>query len=241
MDWRSRHISGKNRSWPAKASPNELPNSTHRKRRFKPAWENRSVPTTQGERFCSERSSCIDWKTPETRNSRSALATGCAANCRSFLLVIPTRRFLPIFSVKLTFLRSLLPMAKRQARRSEIRPRLRPDKRLRSRIISQRRWRQRFRLQQVLQVDSLCVPTAMTFDRRAPTLRSISRTVLAASLHPSERLAPPNPPQSRKEAGFRTGEGRGSRRRAHASLGGGTCSGERSRGDPSARVFRHFN
>jgi hypothetical protein len=87
----------------------------------------------------------------------------------------------------------------------------------------------------------LCVPTAMTFDRRAPTLRSISRTVLAASLHPSERLAPPNPPQSRKEAGFRTGEGRGSRRRAHASLGGGTCSGERSRGDPSARVFRHFN
>ena len=110
-------------------------------------------------------------------------ATGCAANCRASSPEIRTRRFLQICSVKLTFLRSLLPIAKRQARRSQIRPHLRPDKRLRSRLISERRCRQRFRLRQVLEVNSRCVPTAPTFDSRAPALRSISRTVLAALLH----------------------------------------------------------
>ncbi len=183
MDCRSRHISGKNSSWPAKAFPNELPNSTHRKRPCKLALENRSAPTTHGEKFCSARSFSIDWKTLGTPSSRSAWANGCAANSRASSPEIPTRRFLPVCSVRLTFLRSLLPIAKRQARRSQIRPRLRPDTRLRSRIISERRCRQRLRLRQVLEVNSRCVPTASTFDRRAPALRSISRTVLAALLY----------------------------------------------------------
>ncbi len=177
------NIFRKNSSWPAKALPNELPNSTRRKERFKPAWENRSAPTTQGEKCCSARLFSIDWEMPAMWNSRSALVTGCAANCRASSPEIRTRRFLQICSVKLTFLRSLLPIAKRQARRSQIRPHLRPDKRLRSRIISERRCRQRFRLRQVLEVNSRCVPTAPTFDSRAPALRSISRTVLAALLH----------------------------------------------------------
>ncbi len=183
MGCRSRNDFRKNRLWPAKALPNELPNSTHRKRPCKLALENRNAPTTHAEKCCLARSSCIDWKMPAMWNSRSAWANGCAANCRGSSPVIPTRRFLPICSVRLTFMRSLLPTAKRQARRSQIRQRLRPDKRLRSRIISERRRRQRFRLRQVLEVNSRCVPTASTFDSRAPALRSISRTVLAALLH----------------------------------------------------------
>ena len=183
MGCRSRNDFRKNRLWPAKALPNELPNSTHRKRPCKLALENRSAPTTHGEKFCSARSFSIDWKTLGTPSSRSAWANGCAANSRASSPEIPTRRFLPVCSVRLTFLRSLLPIAKRQARRSQIRPRLRPDTRLRSRIISERRCRQRLRLRQVLEVNSRCVPTASTFDRRAPALRSISRTVLAALLY----------------------------------------------------------
>ena len=192
-----------------KSIPNELPNSTHRKRRFKPARENRSAPTTQAEKFCSARSFCIDWKTPATRSSRNALATGCAANCRASSPAIPTRRFLPICSVKLTFLRSLLPMAKRQARRSEIRPRLRPDKRLRVADHKQRGGGASVSgCGKFCEVGSLVRPDSdRPFDRRAPALRSISRTVLAASLHPSERLAPPNPPPSRtfRRAAARSG------------------------------------
>ena len=183
MGCRSRNNFRKNRPWLAKAFPNESPNSMHRRRPCKLAPENRSAPTTRGERFCSGRSSCIDWKTPETRNSRSDWATGYAASFRPSSLAIPTRRFLPICSVRLTFPRSLLPMAKRQDRGAQIRPRLRPDKRLRSRMISERRWRQRFRRRQVLEVNLRYVPTATTFDSRAPALRSISRTVLAALLH----------------------------------------------------------
>ena len=182
MGCRSRNDFRKNRPWPAKALPNELPNSTHRKRPCKLALENRSAPTTQGEKFCSARSSCIDWNTPATPSSLNASATGCAASCRGSSPEIPTRRFLPICSVKPMFPRRLIPIAKSKARRSQIRPHLRPDKRLRSPIASKRRWRQRFRLRQVLEVNSRCVPTALTFDSRAPAFRSISRTVLAALL-----------------------------------------------------------
>jgi len=183
MGCRSRNDFRKNRLWPAKALPNELPNSTHRKRPCKLALENRNAPTTHGEKCCSARLFSIDWKMPAMWNSRSASATGCAASFPGSSPEIPTRRFLQICSVKPMFPRSLLPIAKRQARRSQIRPRLRPDKRLRSRIISERRRRQRFRLRQVLEVNSRCVPTALSFDSRAPGLRSISRTVLAALLH----------------------------------------------------------
>ncbi len=183
MGCRSRNDFRKNRLWPAKAFPNELPNSTHRRRPCKLALENRSAPTIQGEKCCLALSSSIDWKTPAMWNSQSASANGCAASFPASSPEIPTRRFLPICSVRLTFLRSLLPIAKRQARRSQIPPRLRPDKRLRSRIASKRRCRQRFRRRQVQEVNSRCAPTASTFDRRAPALRSISRTVLAALLH----------------------------------------------------------
>jgi len=180
MGGASQNIFRKNSSWPAKAFPNELPNSTHRKRPCKLALENRSAPTTHGEKFCSARLFSIDCKMLAMWNSRNALATGCVANCRASSPEIPTRRLLPICSVKPMFPRRLIPIAKRQARRSQIPSRLRPDKRLRSPIASKRRWRQRFRRRQVLQVNSRCVPTASTFDSRAPALRSISRTILAA-------------------------------------------------------------
>ena len=161
MGCRSRNDFRKNRPWPAKALPNELPNSTHRKRPCKLALENRSAPTTQGEKFCSARSSCIDWKMPATRNSRSASANGCAANCRGSSPEIPTRRFLPICSVRPTFLRSLHPDSKTpsQAIANSATPSTGQAPAV-ARSISKRRWRQRFRLRQVLEVNSRCVPTA---------------------------------------------------------------------------------
>ena len=168
MDWCSRHISRKTAHGPQKHLRTNRPTRRTEKGAASPTG-NRSARTTQGERFCwGARLHRLE--NTEDAEFSNALAIGCAANCRVFLTRDLDKALLADFLGQLTFLPSLLPMAKRQARRSEIRPRLLPDKRLRSRIISKRRWRERFRLQQVLQVDLLCVPTLLASDCRAPDL-----------------------------------------------------------------------